>query len=930
MAKFQINDSDLVIAYDTEYTSASPFNSELKHTDNQLVSMQYLVWAPKTNLVAAGIEYFPAPTSVEEAKSHKRRRVTFSGMIGRVLHGAEKAGLFSGGISKNQKINIVIVSHFNRADLPAFRDSSSLFRKTDLIQGCLVTIGHPVTARVNVGPRRQSTISVTFLDTRTIAADGAKSLEKIGDELKFNKLSVPSVIDEIGAEVPGIERMDLCAQQHREAFEAYALRDCAVALEWLRQVNKFALDWGVELTPRTIASLGVNKFASMNGDCLASFLGRKPKARSGFHQEFRDDIKDFTSIFADAYFGGRNESYANGIWRAPEGREFVDYDFKSAYGCGQAFLRIPDWSRCRFTNDISELAQCDHMSFARIRFSHPPDCLFPAGPIDTGASNLGLLFCLEGTTTVIGPELLVMLNLGAKIDIISGSVVPWIDPNGVRPVVNLAMDVNRIRASFPKGSLFELLAKTSLNGLYGKFAQAVGSLKSTANIQKGFDSRSGEMKPLPWSMITNPAFASYISGIPRAALSELLATLSKKYPHVVTLSATTDGLLCSATREEIEDCLSGPACQLLKSLRALIDPKGSDVIMEVKHRALEVLQIKTRGQVSLVPSPDSKPILAKAGHKLSKDFEKPESAVAEIARLHRHRDNPGHNFIDQTRLISFRDQWKTGGDLVAVTPRIKTNFEFDHKRMWHDPIDVDGLIHFTTRPHKDLAAFLQHRRACDRYRQIDEGGPLMRFADLSDLEAYLSKPSLHSRRSAFEQRLLIGLSQGILPGVTISSGRGRPSRTSATLSLSEIARRLSVAGLVGVTSDVLRNIRRRESYPPSASKISKSDKGLIGRLCLCFPIEAIRSCIGDEALADELLNPVSDISASAKAAPSEWREFNPAELHTMQNEKVSLQLANSVNEITEKAASLNTNDLSCKLDSSKNSKEIGHLTRGGV
>lgn len=103
MAKFQINDSDLVIAYDTEYTSASPFNSELKHTDNQLVSMQYLVWAPKTNLVAAGIEYFPAPTSVEEAKSHKRRRVTFSGMIGRVLHGAEKAGLFSGGISKNQK-----------------------------------------------------------------------------------------------------------------------------------------------------------------------------------------------------------------------------------------------------------------------------------------------------------------------------------------------------------------------------------------------------------------------------------------------------------------------------------------------------------------------------------------------------------------------------------------------------------------------------------------------------------------------------------------------------------------------------------------------------------------------------------------------------------------------------------------------------------
>jgi hypothetical protein len=135
--------------------------------------------------------------------------------------------------------------------------------------------------------------------------------------------------------------------------------------------------------------------------------------------------------------------------------------------------------------------------------------------------------------------------------------------------------------------------------------------------------------------------------------------------------------------------------------------------------------------------------------------------------------------------------------------------------------------------------------------------------------------------------------------------------------------------MVGVTVDVLRNLRRRECYPTSAPKISKSDKGLIGRLCLCFPIETIRSCIGDEALADELLNPVSDISASVKEEPPEWREFNPPELHTMQNEKVSLQLANSVSEITEKTTSLNSNDLSCKLGASKNYKEIGHLTRGG-
>jgi hypothetical protein len=931
MSSFQINDADLVIAYDTEYTAASPFNSELKATDNQLVSMQFLGWNPRSNLEAAGIEYFAPPTSVEDAKNHKLRRVTFSGMIGRVLYAAEKAGLFPGGIPKGRKLKIVVVSHFNRADLSAFKDSKKLYRGIDLIQGCLVTIGRPVTNRVNVGPSgKQSNISVTFLDTRTIAADGAKSLAKIGEALRFNKLMVPSVIDEQGAEVPGIERMDLCAEQHPEAFEAYALRDCAVTLEWLRQVNKFAADWGVDLTPRTIASLGVNKFTAMNSGYLASFLGRKPKARSGFKEEFIDHLKDFIPIFSDSYFGGRNESYANGVWRAPEGREFVDYDFKSAYGCGQAFLRIPDWQRCRVTTDINELAQCEYMSFARVRFSHPPDCIFPVAPVDTESHNLGLLFCQEGVTTVIGPELLVMKNLGAHIEVIRGVVVPWVDPHGVRPVVKLALDVNRVRASFSKGSPFELLAKTALNGLYGKFAQSVGSLKSVPNIQKTFDTRSGQMKPLPWSQITNPAFASYISGVPRAALSELLATLSQKYPEVVILSATTDGLLCSATREEIEDCLSGPACRLLKNLRALIDPKGSDEIIEIKHRALEVLQIKTRGQVSLVPSPESKPILAKAGHKLSKDFNTSESEVAEIARLHRHRDKPEHNFIDQKRLISFRDQWKTGGDLVEVTPRIKTNFEYDHKRKWHEPKDVDGLIQFSTRPHRDLTAFLEHRRGCDLYRKTAHGGPLMRVADLSDLEAFLSKKSLHGRHSAFARRLLVGLSKGVLPGLSVASGPGRLSRDTNVLPLSEIARRLSAAGLVGVSGETLRKLRQREEYPATPAKLSKSDRDLIGRLCLCFPIPAIRAAIGDETLANELLSGFVGTVTTPENPLVECPNLHASKLQTTKNENASLQLLNSEHEVCDNFTSLISDDLSCKLTPQNNAEKSGQTNRGGV
>ena len=52
-------------------------------------------------------------------------------------------------------------------------------------------------------------VSVTLFDTRLLAPAGAGSLRALGELLKFDKLSLPDVLDETGKTRPGIERMDL-------------------------------------------------------------------------------------------------------------------------------------------------------------------------------------------------------------------------------------------------------------------------------------------------------------------------------------------------------------------------------------------------------------------------------------------------------------------------------------------------------------------------------------------------------------------------------------------------------------------------------------------------------------------------------------------------------------------------------------------------
>ena len=100
-------------------------------------------------------------------------------------------------------------------------------------------------------------------------------------------------------------------------------------------------------------------------------------------------------------------------------------------------------------------------------------------------------------------------------------------------------------------------------------------------------------------------------------LSEILARMPD---HVQVVSVTTDGILSDASEAEVAYALDGPVARHFRALRRLVDAKGSDQIIEVKHEALSVLSVRTRGAFTLVPHNGSDLIVTRCGHKVDTTF----------------------------------------------------------------------------------------------------------------------------------------------------------------------------------------------------------------------------------------------------------------------------------------------------------------------
>ena len=615
---------------------------------------------------------------------------------------------------------------------------------------------------------------------------------------------------------------------------------------------EFAEAWGLKKIPPTVASIATTRLRNDANHQLPGILGRELTKR-GRIGEPNPEARDIQALAADAYHGGRNEAFVHGIFTATPERPFVDYDVRGCYTTAMAPFRTLDWASIEHTKELSRLAVLEDPAVASVDFEFPEGTRFPCLPVNTGDG--GLVYPLSGSTTATGPELLLAINLGARIIVRAGARVPWEEPEmdrAERPFRDFAQLVNRERAAHAKGSVFELLAKECGNSVYGKLGQGVGEMKSKPDNIRLFDTRDGSRRSLPPSVITCPLLAAMTSGLPRAVLSEILSRLPA---HVCVLSATTDGWISDATEDEIHFAIQGPICRWFSRLRASVDPNGSPNILEIKHQALSMLVARTRHGITIEPLAGSEYFIARAGHRLkSREFEydkgdkvaEAKALAAETAAfVQLQRDRTFDTKTEVSSFISMSKQWEDTSDLLTVHRNVKVALCYDFKRRPVNPIDFDGLIHFQTVPWATLDEYLEARKDFDHWKNIAHC-VLKRLVDWTAFNAWrpTRRRKSFAARTPFENAVVTAWAKG-QAGFSIRKGKGRRLKANDLApTKAEVVRLLTAMGVPGVTTHVLKEASRYEAHPTGVvSILQPEDDALFQELLDHTTAEALESLL---------------------------------------------------------------------------------------
>jgi hypothetical protein len=718
-------DDLVVIGFDSEYVLDPQTQS------NIVLSYQY---AGRTSKGTWSGIIFP--------DAARRERIKMVELLGKAIEDGRAKGLIG---YKWPKV-IHAAAHFSRADLACFKDFSLLKGQFEAPRKTFATLTAPWKTTYNDSANNRHELSVYLIDTMLLTPGGA-GLAELGEMYEFEKIVLR----------PGtISRMDQLLREDPNLFTAYAVRDAEIAARHAWKMAEFAREnLGMKKLPVSLGSLAVRYLETFwEQECVKSndVLGieevKKLRKWDKKAKRFRPSTKtiylprvhDHVPLATECFHGGRNEAYYLGFTPIDQ---WTDYDLKSAYGTAMAAIRIPDYRAARIVTDLSEYGY-DSLGLGRIQFRFPRDTRFPCLPVRT---QNGLVFPLEGTTSVAAPEIKLAMDMGADLTIEHGVVVPW--KSDSRPFELFSRSIREKREQV-KGSVEERTWKEIGNSLYGKIAQGLRG-------KRVYDNLSDDMKPLPPSEVTQPYLAAFITSLIRGVLGEIL----HRIPATRTVvSATTDGFLSNAHENEVD--LTGPLCMLFSGLSTRLT--GSPDLLEVKHRAGQLLCWKTRGQATVnVIGGDILPVIAKAGIAPPKDIldeayrrweendvlGEPPPAPREF-RLGVHNDWIIDLFLNRTAettvrtssLRSLRDMVEGDADLVPEESEESVNMEFDWKRELVDPHETVacttyGASHFAanTRPWSTLADFERERALFDQWR-AKRSGVLKTMADWESWTEY--------------------------------------------------------------------------------------------------------------------------------------------------------------------------------------------------
>ncbi|ALO36140.1 hypothetical protein CMT41_16430 [Colwellia sp. MT41] len=684
-----------VLGFDTEYHRSSD------NTYNVILSYQSYLFNPVNGRSCKAVFY--------PSKRSKDGRIGIKKFITLVIEDALKQGVLT-----DIPRDIFGCAHFLRADFSSFKNAFSDMK--DSIKGLrnsVASLGETYGVDIDaIDAKKVSNLSTTywdknrnshpiqlaFYDTMFFAPAG-KTLKDVGEFVGREKLEIP--------EPYSIDKMDVFLKEEKVLFEEYGIRDAEISALHLLRTLQLCASLGLKGLPYTIGGIAVKVFMAKLGTkarylelfALEEYkVERWSKTKNTPVTSTKNLLKASASfdehLASKCYHGGRNEAFFTGPTPV---LPWFDVDLKSCYSIAVSNLRPLDHENRFHTKDINDFSG-DVFGLAWVEFEFPTSVQYPTLPVRTDSDML--VFTQKGFSYCTAQEIDVSRRLGVKIVIKEGLIIPWLNDDYFCVPFMHSMRAERNKAE--KGSFEDRMFKELSNTLYGKIAQGVKSKTS-------FEISSGLSKPVSPSVVTNPYFAAYITGLARAVIGDMINAIPTPYS---VLSVTTDGFITDAPLTEIP--IDSPVCNLFRESYHRMDDTGGD-ILEEKHRVNQLLVLKTRGQLTLKPCDGHPSIIAKAGVKTPNNCKDQNAYMVDL-----YLNRTPQTKTDASHLTATRPQFIGQQDLMMVPKMCRLNLEPDLKRKLLPPIEVEvnGVKHVAmgSVPYEDLQTLEQDRLFFTRWR----------------------------------------------------------------------------------------------------------------------------------------------------------------------------------------------------------------------
>lgn len=625
--------------------------------------------------------------------------------------------------------DVYLVSHFTKADLPAFSEFKQDTEKTKLglstIRNTFVSLQDKYNCLINTSDG-ESPLRIQFRDTYLLAPTMKRKLSDIGDLMGMEKVKLH---EDEKIEKHYKENMTEYFVKNPKKFVDYAILDAVIARKYSEKIiiqqYEFTDNWNI---PVTLTGIGASTLEKMWDEDAGlpppiEIVGKEVIREKIFNSRLRRythkvELKPIDPVWwnedfaVDGYHGGRNEQFHFGV--TDEG-DWYDWDLESAYPTAMNLIGLPDWNNIQILTDKDEVLglRPDDLGVVAIHFKFKPDVKYPCFPVRT---DNGIIFPLEGYSKCGIPE----LKVAVELDLLeSWSLVQCVyvptnkDVRIFQPYLKHCVgERNKAKRSGDKFN--DSFWKELVNSTYGKTAQGLRQ-------RKVFDLKDEVTKPLPPNLFTNPFIAGFITSFVRGTLGEVLNSLPS---HIKVFHVITDGFLTTADEKTLMSSSHGLLTSMFSDSAKLL---GKPSAFGLKHRAKQLIGFRTRGSATLQYSnervdgdEDSNFILQRGSIRLLDSYTKKQDNL-EIVELFLNR-YPGQE-IASTSSMGVRDIWMGGNDLTDKMILKKLSMEFDFKRSPINPRDQGftwetreySHLTFETKPWKNVEEFQLLRTYIEDY-----------------------------------------------------------------------------------------------------------------------------------------------------------------------------------------------------------------------